>query len=102
MSMTALCTPNVCHLSHSDFPGIGLKPFNLLTLQLFNPIDTHHLGESSRFVGVIPLHNPSSCIGIVALCMNTLPSGMRVEPRMSNRILFQIMSAVLIPFLSRR
>jgi hypothetical protein len=102
MSMTALCTPNVCHLSHSDFPGIGLKPFNLLTLQLFNPIDTHHLGESSRFVGVIPLHNPSSCICIVALCMDALLSGVRVEPQMTTRILFPNMSAVLIQFLSHR
>ena len=78
--MTALCTPNVWRLSHSDFPGISLNPFNLLTLQLFNPIETHHLGESSGSVGVIPFQNPGSCIGIVALWMNTLPSGMRVEP----------------------
>ena len=30
----------------------------LLTLQLFNPIDLRHLGESSGSVGVIPLKNP--------------------------------------------
>jgi hypothetical protein len=80
MSMTALCTPNVWRLSHSDFPGISLNPFNLPTLQLFNPIDSHHLGESSGSVGVIPFQNPGSCIGIVALCMDTLPSAVRVEP----------------------
>jgi hypothetical protein len=57
-----------------------LNPFNLLTLQLFNPIETHHLGESSGSVGVIPFQNPGSCICIVALCMDTLPSAVRVEP----------------------
>jgi hypothetical protein len=48
-------THSVSPLEH--FPTPNSEEPNFLTLQLFNPIASHHPGERSGAVVMVPLHN---------------------------------------------